>query len=551
MADYKVIFRDESPKWQEICPVLIEAIQVARDTQSSNAFLQFRIRNISDRTIGSVALEAKVLSPDGSVETAEISCLDADVAPNAEYRPSAYKLSCSEVTNVEAIVTRVDDVHEFAESIEIPPMKELQLSSQALEERTRQLAEFGYSGGALPYAHQNGDGWWICSCGTLNLSNAKCRMCGIRKDALSNLENEKLLEEQGAENKYLAASKDLASDSIKTIEGAKDALISLGDYKDSSDLIEQCDDKIAQLKKGRSKKTKVAVLVCAAIVVVIAIIALAITVLIPSARVNEAMEKAREGNYDEAIAMLKEYDETDKITEVNRMKADAAADAGSYDEAIKLYKDLGDNESAKRMQGLWADGLFADGSFDEALNHYREASDDNGILKCAVKFSEAGEYAKAIGIIEPLASKGVDGAQEAVDEAKYEYIKANYNSTDETTCKYLLELKGKGYKDTQALCDSLYVLSATSRGFENKPIRKYNNVTYYYTIDGCMPGGLDDRTVSVYDSVHNESKQKSLKYGGNGSLLMSQLIDGGAHSATITITDDATGTVLLEETISF
>ncbi len=66
-----------------------------------------------------------------------------------------------------------------------------------------------------------------------------------------------------------------------------------------------------------------------------------------------------------------------------------------------------------------------------------------------------------------------------------------------------------------------------------------------------MPGGLDDRTVSVYDSIHNETKQKFLKYGGNGSLLMSQLIDGGACSATIRITDDSTRAVLLEETISF
>lgn len=66
-----------------------------------------------------------------------------------------------------------------------------------------------------------------------------------------------------------------------------------------------------------------------------------------------------------------------------------------------------------------------------------------------------------------------------------------------------------------------------------------------------MPGGLDDRTVSVCDSIHNETKQKFLKYGGNGSLLMSQLLDGGIHGATIRITDDSTGAVLLEETISF
>lgn len=42
------------------------------------------------------------------------------------------------------------------------------------------------------------------------------------------------------------------------------------------------------------------------------------------------------------------------------------------------------------------------------------------------------------------------------------------------------------------------------------------------------------------ESLHNELKQKQLKYGGSGSLLMSQLIDGGAHSAAITITDDVT-----------
>lgn len=49
------------------------------------------------------------------------------------------------------------------------------------------------------------------------------------------------------------------------------------------------------------------------------------------------------------------------------------------------------------------------------------------------------------------------------------------------------------------------------------------------------------------ESLHNELKQKQPKYGGSGSLLMSQLIDGGAHSATIALTDDATGSVPFNE----
>lgn len=551
MAEYKVVFRDENPEWQENCPVLIEAVQVSRDVQSSAAFLQLRVRNISDKTIGSVFVEAKVVSPDGGAETVSVESLDADIAPNAEYRPSAVQLSNSEIATVKAYVTRIDGCRDFGEAIPVPTPQPIAMSQDALDERKQQLAEMGFANASLGYRHQDGNGWWICSCGALNISNQKCRMCGIKKDSLANLENEALLEEQCAERKYLDASAGLVSNNVTAVEKARTTFAGLGDYKDSTDLVGQCDDKIKALKKGRSKKAKISVVACIVAAVVIAVIVLAVTVLIPSAKVNEAMQKAENGDYDEAIAMLKEYDETEKIADVNRMKAAAFAEEGRYDEAVRLYKDLGDGDAVKEVQKQWADKLFSDGAYDDALSHYQEASSDEGVFECASKFAESGEYAKAINVLEPLASKGYTGAEEAVDEAKYGYITANYNNTDETTCKYLLELKAKGYKDTQELCNALYTLSASSLGFENKPIRKYNNVTFKYEITGCMPGGLDDRTVSVYDSIHNESKQKQLKYGGSGSLLMSQLIDGGAHSATITITDDATGSVLLDETISF
>ena len=366
MAEYKVVFRDENPEWQEKCPVLIEAVQVSRDVQSSAAFLQLRVGNIADKTIGSVFVEAKVVSPDGEAETVSVESLDADIAPNAEYRPSAVQLSNPEIATVKVYVTRIDDRRDFGKVISAPTPQPIAMSQDALDERRRQLVEMGLANAPLGYRHQDGNGWWMCACGALNISNQKCRMCGIKKGSLTNLENEALLEEQCAERKYLDASARLVSNNVTAVEKARTTFASLGDYKDSVDLICQCDDKIKALKKGGSKK----------------------------------------------------------------------------------------------------------------------------IPPCSVE-------------------------------------------------------------DTQELCNALYALSASSLGFESKPIRKYSNVTFKYEITGCMPGGLDDRTVSVYDSIHNESKQKQLKYGGGGSLLMSQLIDGGGHSATITITDDATGSVLLDETISF
>lgn len=551
MAEYKVIFRDEKPDWQENCPILLEAVQVSRDTQSSATYLQLKVRNISDSSIDSIAIEAIITSPDGKSETLQIESLDADIVPNAIFRPNAVRLANSEIETVSAQVTRADADRAFREAISIPDAQALTLSAQARIERNQQLSSMGYTPEKMSYLHYEGDGWWICSCGALNIMDSKCRECGIKRAQLANLENEALLEEQAAERKYLDASKALAGSSVAALEKAKKAFEELGEYKDSASLMGQCDELINSLKKGRSRKTKIAISIAIAIAVVVAIVVLAVTVLIPSARIDEAMKKAEGGDYDGAITMLKKYGETEKVAEVNRMKATAAAEHGEYETAVRIYKDLDDGDAAKQVHKQWADSLFAEGKYDDALNHYRDASDDAGVFECAAKFSESGDYSKAISVLEPLLSKGYDGAENAMNEAKYGYITANYYNTDETTCKYLLELKGKGYKDTQALCDSLYVLSATSRGFENKPVKKYNNVTFNYTIDGCMPGGLDDRTVSVYDSIHNETKQRPLKYGGNRSLLMSQLIDGGAHSATIRITDDSTGAVLLEETISF
>ena len=74
MAEYKVIFRDEKPDWQENCPIVLEAVQASRDTQSSATFLQLKLRNISDSTIASIAIEAIVTSPDGKSETVQDAC---------------------------------------------------------------------------------------------------------------------------------------------------------------------------------------------------------------------------------------------------------------------------------------------------------------------------------------------------------------------------------------------------------------------------------------------------------------------------------------------
>ena len=93
MANFKVVYRDERPAWQPGCPILVEVVQVARDTESQRAFLQVRARNVSGGTVGAIEAEALVTSPDGSAETVPLSTLDADVPPNANAPINANRIN--------------------------------------------------------------------------------------------------------------------------------------------------------------------------------------------------------------------------------------------------------------------------------------------------------------------------------------------------------------------------------------------------------------------------------------------------------------------------
>lgn len=519
MAEYKVIFRDEKPDWQENCPILLEAVQVSRDTNSSAAFLQLKVRNISDAAIGSIAIETIVTSPGGDSETVQSESLDADIAPNAIFRPHAVRLSNSEVKSVSAQVTRVDSMRSFHEAISVPDAQPLALSAQALAERNQRLSSMGCLPKKMRYRHHEGNGWWICSCGALNITEDRCLECGIEKTKLTDLEDEALLEEQATERRYLEASEALSGSSVPDLEKAKATFGELGQYKDSAALIGRCDELIASLREGRSRKTKVGIIAVAAVVAVVAAIVFVSTVLMPKSRLDEAMRKA---------------------------------DSGDYEAAVSMCTELNDWDAVNQVQKKWADSLFSEGKYDDALGHYNIASDNEGVFRCAAKLSEAGDTSKAINVLEPLVSQGYEGAEAAMNEAKYAYVNSNYNNTDATTCKYLLELKGKGYKDAQALCDKLYALSVSSHNFTCKPRGRYNYVLYEFTVEGTMPGGMEDRTVSVYDSASEKTTTNVLKVErGKGRHRISQLIDGGAHSATVRITDDSTGAVLLEDTISF
>lgn len=79
MANFKVVFRsdnqgaDTSPGWEPGCPLLVNAVQVSRNTDTGQCYLQLKLSNISGATVDSFKLQADVSYVDGASETVELN----------------------------------------------------------------------------------------------------------------------------------------------------------------------------------------------------------------------------------------------------------------------------------------------------------------------------------------------------------------------------------------------------------------------------------------------------------------------------------------------
>lgn len=108
MAKYKVIFRsdnknaDTAPGWEPGCPVIINAVQVSRNTGTGQCCLQLKLSNLTDEVVGRFALRAEVTYADGTAEAVEIAPLDADIRPGRAHQPGAVLLTGSDVRHVTA-----------------------------------------------------------------------------------------------------------------------------------------------------------------------------------------------------------------------------------------------------------------------------------------------------------------------------------------------------------------------------------------------------------------------------------------------------------------
>ena len=141
MSKYKVIYRDDNLSWQELCPVRMLAIQVARDTETGTCFLQTKLVNVTSQTISRIEFTIDLAGEDGKTESVDFALLDADLPGGEILKPQAKKIELSVIAGAKATVTRVDNQYDFGAAIEIDSPKPLTLNEDEESERIVQLLE--------------------------------------------------------------------------------------------------------------------------------------------------------------------------------------------------------------------------------------------------------------------------------------------------------------------------------------------------------------------------------------------------------------------------
>lgn len=214
MSGFKVVYRidptDDTPEitWEEGCPLLLDALQIARNTDTGEAYIQTRFLNISGEKINSFKVTITVVYGDDSEENLCLNPLDADIFSGMTFSAKPAVLSAGDAIAAKVKVESVgQDSGQWVSHLPLSKVRRpcaLSLSSTALEERLSELRELGCkdSRKASLYSIERNDGWTLCPCGQVNVGTNRCVSCGLDLSTYSSeLEDSKTLSQKGAERK--------------------------------------------------------------------------------------------------------------------------------------------------------------------------------------------------------------------------------------------------------------------------------------------------------------------------------------------------------------
>lgn len=355
---YKVVCRKDAavqgsaPRWEQGCPIQIQVLQISRDTESSELFLQARIMNISDRDVAAYKLTAEITHDDNTKDTFVIDVLDADLPAGKTQDLSPKPVGKGTVSDTELVALSVQQGgttwQSCAKPSGLPQRTLLELPDELRNIRRHALRKAGVNqvNKVLDGAVCDEDNFWVCACGQVNVNRKTCCSCSSSKETLRGLESADKLRELG------------------------------------------------EAQSRQATKSKRLRLIAAVSAVAVIMVGVAVPqVIIPQIKYLQAHSAVDNGDYDRGIALFRELgDYSDaagqaKIAEWRKREqliqdALEAIDEGDYEHGVEQLVDLEATDEANEAMYAYASSHL---NYDDQLTftylhelsgiEYRDAAD--------------------------------------------------------------------------------------------------------------------------------------------------------------------------------
>ncbi len=312
MANYKVILRQsldqENSFWEPGCPLIAEALQVSRNTETGEAYLQVKIKNVSGRTVSSFHATFTVSFNQQEDQIIEVKKLDADLNPGYNLTLPPTPLLDGDVQAVRYSIDLAEgEAIDWQSQTKIQPLPRTALQpldAVALQERITLLQEARIrKAEAIDRAIVVGDGWWRCVCGGVTVGATRCSSCSNEQAYLSQLEQEEFLHNKAEQR---AAAKEEAARQAAEEEA---------------------------LARKRNKKVLIPLAILLAF-------GLFIWVFTPMLQNNQFQLLSNRGNHGEAIEILLKEDDQDATLDRQIGTIKAAAEAHNLEDVYNAYRSL-------------------------------------------------------------------------------------------------------------------------------------------------------------------------------------------------------------------
>lgn len=461
---YELVWEKQGNTLYGNCLVQIESIALIKRSKEKGLFVRCAFRSFTDNLVIAVRVDIVLRDAEGNIVN---SINDFKYEGFYAARETAFgqttaipvetegkeKISCAEVLLKEVFFDDGQQLKCEGDGVALPAEKTLADYLGSKEMADYYLSKTQSRGDLTPVS---GDGFWRCSCGTVNGSDEeKCFKCDAQKNLIfADLDKENLKAELDEYNRQKAEEERLRLEE---------------------------EEKERKIKKKKQKK--IAAIVAALIVVAILAYAF-VTYLLPKMRYSSACDAMSAGDYSKAIELFEKLGEyEDSTTLILQSKYEYGIqqkEAGEYDSAVELFDGLGTYKDSKIQkkdaQYLKGGKLIEDGQFKEAVQ----------------LFSDLNQYKQS-------KTKKL--------EAMYGFVCANKDSKNSDTYEYIKILRKLDYKDIDKIYNQLYKWEVSivvnnsekdTKTSQNK-ISKRDKIHCHVTLSGGTPDG---KTKLEYSAVY-------------------------------------------------